>query len=65
MFVNYSIYKGKSALQVKVIKPTWVSVQGGISMDREGVVLLEFAPAIGKDGANNKYDWSKKQVGAT
>ncbi len=52
-FSNYAVYKGKGALCVKIIPPTWV----GSEVKREGVVLFELAPAT---GAAREYDWTRK-----
>lgn len=54
------LLQGKGAVAVKVIKPTWVRVSSGsgISLAREGTVLLEFATAVGE----RTYDWNNKGV---
>lgn len=46
-------YRTKSALQIKIIKPTLDKT--GKFMDKEGSVLLEFAK-----GEDKKYDWKNK-----
>lgn len=52
--------QSKGAVAFKVIKPTWVRVStgSGISVAREGTLLLEFANAI----SERNYDWEKKGV---
>lgn len=56
-FVDFSIYKSKAALSVKLVKPTFeTDQQGRTIMKRSGGILLEFAPAIG----TRKYDWTRK-----
>ena len=56
-FVDFSIYKSKSALSVKLVKPTFeTDHQGRTIMKRSGGILLEFAPSIG----TRKYDWTRK-----
>ena len=56
-FVDFSIYKSKAALSVKLVKPTFeTDQQGRTIMKRSGGILLEFAPAVG----TRKYDWTRK-----
>lgn len=57
-FVDFSVYKGRAAMQIKPIPPTWRSSGGGRSIERDGVILIEVAAA----GLQRDYDWSKKQV---
>ncbi|GMN56478.1 hypothetical protein TIFTF001_025606 [Ficus carica] len=55
----YTVYKGKAALSVAPILPTFTKLDSGLHVvDRRGVVMLKFIPAIGE----RKYDWEKKQV---
>ena len=43
-FASFNVYKGKSALQLKLIGPTWKDTsKGGVYVDREGVLFMEFA----------------------
>ncbi|KDD76494.1 Whirly transcription factor [Helicosporidium sp. ATCC 50920] len=63
VFANYTIYKvckGKGAVTLKLIRPTWVrSGSGnGISIQRDGTLLLEFATAK----AEREYDWDRKET---
>eukprot|EP00898_Chlorokybus_atmophyticus_P007640 jgi/Chlat1/7878/Chrsp66S07310 len=62
VFNGWTVYKGRGALAVKAIKPSWTRVDSeagaGFSLDREGALLLEFASAA----APQKYDWAKKQT---
>jgi hypothetical protein len=76
VFSSYSIYKGKTALQLKPIMPT-VSINkqtGNRILTRDGALLMEFAPVLattaasaaspisrGGHGSHREYDWSKKQ----
>jgi hypothetical protein len=57
-FTSYVVYKGKGAMGLKVIPPTFSS--SGVkarSVSRTGAILLEFAPV----GASpREYDWTKK-----
>ncbi|KAK9270411.1 hypothetical protein L1049_025990 [Liquidambar formosana] len=55
----YSVYKGKAALSVSPILPTFTKLDSGaIKVDRRGVMLLKFFPAVGE----RKYDWEKRQL---
>ncbi|KAK1323267.1 hypothetical protein QJS10_CPA02g00796 [Acorus calamus] len=62
---NYTIFKGKAALSMKPqfesilpISPISLIEQSiDIKLDRKGVVMLSFWPAVGQ----RKYDWQKKQ----
>lgn len=66
-FADFTVYKGKGAMCLKVIKPTWeVSSNGMQSISRAGVILLEFAAGGGGQGGqagygSRSYDWSAKQ----
>jgi hypothetical protein len=47
-FSRFNIYKGKGALQLSFILPTWRELntsnnKGGIIVEREGTLFLEFA----------------------
>ncbi|XP_039138597.1 single-stranded DNA-binding protein WHY2, mitochondrial [Dioscorea cayenensis subsp. rotundata] len=57
-FAEFSIFKGKAALSMSPIMPKFTKMDSGISkVDKRGVVLLKFMPAIG----TRKYDWEKRQ----
>ncbi|PSC72124.1 ssDNA-binding transcriptional regulator [Micractinium conductrix] len=56
VYTSHTIYKGKSAMAIKVIRPSWQQSGTGLSVAREGVVLLEFANALG----TQQYDWQNK-----
>lgn len=62
VFVDYTFYKGKSALSVKPIKPTFkrLKTPGGTaySVDRQGSFFLTFAHATG----TRQYGWERKQI---
>ena len=56
-FVRFPIYKGKCALCVRPIPPTFAPVGPSTrNMVREGGILLELAPSSGV----RVYDWTKK-----
>ena len=57
VYTSYDIFKGKSAMNVKVIPPTFTQQSGGgaLTLKRAGALLMECAP-----GAARQYDWSKK-----
>ncbi|KAK1276184.1 hypothetical protein QJS04_geneDACA009961 [Acorus gramineus] len=55
---GYTIFKGKAALSMKPVPPTYNKLNSiDIKLDRKGVVMLSFWPAVGQ----RKYDWQKKQ----
>jgi hypothetical protein len=57
-FASYTIFKGKAALAVYPVLPKFCTIGSGSSkMEKNGVVMLVFWPAI----ATRKYDWDKKQ----
>jgi hypothetical protein len=57
-FVEFSVYKGRAAMQIKPIPPSWRSSgsSGARAIEREGVILVEAAPAH----TLRQYDWSRK-----
>lgn len=58
-YADFSIFKGKAALSASPVLPTFSRLDSGNSkVDRRGVVLLKFMPAIGQ----RKYDPEKKQL---
>jgi len=64
-FASYVVYKGKGAVSLKVIPPTFSRVSGkdnsgfsGRTVSRDGALLFEFAPA--RPDAAREYDWTKK-----
>ncbi|KAG2500995.1 hypothetical protein HYH03_000817 [Edaphochlamys debaryana] len=63
---NWSIYKTKSAMAVRLIPPTFVASPNGSYqfVDRDGTMLLEFANANSSGpvspGANRTYNWGNK-----
>jgi len=69
-FASYQVYKGKAALAIKAIMPTWASTVSkngntGWQVDREGVVLFEFANVAGGSGSQSgygerSYAWDQK-----
>ncbi|RAL47492.1 hypothetical protein DM860_011230 [Cuscuta australis] len=59
VYAPYTIFKGKAALSASPIPPTFTkSNLGNLVVDRKGVILLTFSPAVGE----RKYDWEKKQM---
>jgi hypothetical protein len=54
--VAYGLFKGKGAINVKPIPATLKIANGVRTVDREGALLFEFAPAV----STREYDWSKK-----
>ncbi|CAD5179745.1 unnamed protein product [Musa acuminata subsp. malaccensis] len=56
---EYALYKGKAALSVSPVLPTFREVDSGVSrVYKKGCVILTFWPAVGV----RKYDWQKKQA---
>lgn len=62
IFADYTVYKSKGVVSVKAIRPTWgkTGTGSGITVTRQGTLLLEFANARGE----RDYDWEKKEVPA-
>lgn len=57
-YADFSIYKGKAALSVSPVLPKFSKLDSGFSkVEKKGVVMLKFLPAIGP----RKYDNEKKQ----
>lgn len=58
IYTAYTVYKGRGAMSLKLIKPTWerISTGSGIRVSREGTVLLEFAQSQG----DRVYNWDMK-----
>jgi hypothetical protein len=59
VYTDYTVYKGKGAMSVKIIKPRWERVPSGsvgLRIARDGTVLLEFAQSRGE----RQYDWDNK-----
>lgn len=55
--MSYSIYKGKAVLTVEPRAPEFAPLESGAyKVSRDGIVMLQFAPAIGV----RQYDWEKK-----
>ncbi|KAI3986494.1 hypothetical protein MKX01_037776 [Papaver californicum] len=58
IFVDYTIFKGKGALNMSPIPPKFRQLQsGGVRIDRKGAMMLNFFPAVGP----KKYDWQNRQ----
>ncbi|CAH2066731.1 unnamed protein product [Thlaspi arvense] len=59
VFAPYAIFKGKAALSVEPVLPTFTKIEpGNLRIDRRGSVMMTFMPASGE----RKYDWGKKQL---
>lgn len=59
-YSSFSVYKGKCALTVKVIPPTFSMISPtGRRVDRDGTMLFEFAPV---GNAAREYDWNRKST---
>eukprot|EP00598_Pedospumella_elongata_P000313 CAMPEP_0184969594 /NCGR_PEP_ID=MMETSP1098-20130426/2305_1 /TAXON_ID=89044 /ORGANISM="Spumella elongata, Strain CCAP 955/1" /LENGTH=166 /DNA_ID=CAMNT_0027491377 /DNA_START=127 /DNA_END=627 /DNA_ORIENTATION=+ len=56
-FAGFNIYKGKGAINVVPIPPTFSVTERSQSVHRAGALLLEFAPA---GSSPREYDWTKK-----
>ncbi|XVF63488.1 hypothetical protein PTKIN_Ptkin09bG0090600 [Pterospermum kingtungense] len=60
VFAPYTVYKGKAALSVSPLLPTFSkidSASASLRVDRQGSMMLTFWPAVGE----RKYDWEKRQ----
>ncbi|XP_048335970.2 single-stranded DNA-binding protein WHY2, mitochondrial [Ziziphus jujuba] len=59
IFAPYTIFKGKAALSVAPMLPTFTKLESGsLVVDRRGSIMLTFMPAIGE----RKYDRERRQV---
>ncbi|CAN8235571.1 unnamed protein product [Cochlearia groenlandica] len=59
VFAPYAIFKGKAALSVQPILPTFAKIEpGNLRIDRRGSVMMTFMPSSGE----RKYDWEKRQL---
>ncbi|KAK8559258.1 hypothetical protein V6N13_098838 [Hibiscus sabdariffa] len=59
VFAPYTIFKGKAALSVSPLLPTFSKIDsgtGGLKLDRYGCLMLTIWP-----GLDRKYDWDKRQ----
>ncbi|KAL9387832.1 hypothetical protein Peur_020956 [Populus x canadensis] len=58
VFAPYSVFKGKAALSIEPVLPTFSKFgSGNLRVDRRGSMMLTFLPAIGE----RKYDYEKRQ----
>ncbi|CAK7356767.1 unnamed protein product [Dovyalis caffra] len=58
IFAPYSVFKGKAALSVEPVLPTFLKFgSGNFRVDRRGSMMLTFLPAVGE----RKYDYEKRQ----
>ena len=64
IYANYRIFKGKASLALNCIPPTFRKLPNqehnthSLAVDRPGVMLLEFVPAMGE----RKFDYDRKQL---
>ncbi|CAK0784950.1 hypothetical protein CVIRNUC_008155 [Coccomyxa viridis] len=66
VYANFSVYKGKAALSLRVRKPRWTEMgEGGFNLERPGALMLELAP-VSPESANStgsrSYIWDRKQT---
>ncbi|KAK8947001.1 hypothetical protein KSP39_PZI006989 [Platanthera zijinensis] len=58
LYADFAIFKGKAALLITPVSPKFIGMASGRQMvDRKGIVLFKFIPAIGA----HKYDSERKQ----
>ncbi|NP_001152589.2 Single-stranded DNA-binding protein WHY2, mitochondrial [Zea mays] len=58
-FASYTVFKGKAALSIHPILPSFSKLEsGGSRVSKNGSVMLTFFPAVGQ----RKYDYTKKQL---
>jgi hypothetical protein len=55
---QFEVYKGKAAAQFKPIGPSFGNLEGGLQLQRKGVLLIEVANSVG----TRSYDWGNKIV---
>ncbi|KAL0801530.1 hypothetical protein Bca101_056706 [Brassica carinata] len=59
VFAPYAIFKGRAALSVEPLLPTFTKIEpGNLRIDRRGSLMMTFMPAV----SERKYDWEKKQL---
>ncbi|CAL1408384.1 unnamed protein product [Linum trigynum] len=58
IYAPFSVYKGKAALSVEPVLPTFTKFgAGALKVGRSGTMMMTFVPAIGE----RKYNYEKKQ----
>ncbi|OAY23804.1 single-stranded DNA-binding protein WHY2, mitochondrial [Manihot esculenta] len=58
IYAPYSVFKGKAALSVQPVPPTFTKLTSGhVKVERRGIMMLTFMPAMGE----RKYDHEKRQ----
>ncbi|KAF2297239.1 hypothetical protein GH714_019850 [Hevea brasiliensis] len=58
IYAPYCVFKGKAALSVEPVPPTFTKLNSGnVRVERRGIMMLTFMPAIGE----RKYDYEKRQ----
>lgn len=60
IYADYTVYKGRGAMSLKLIKPSWekTAAGSGLRVGRNGTLLLEFAASKGE----REYDWESKEM---
>jgi len=66
VYAGFTVYCSKSAMQATLIRPRFLQSTNGegdayLALDREGVVLLEFAHAGSGEGGSRAYNWVEKE----
>ncbi|GFH09517.1 uncharacterized protein HaLaN_04676, partial [Haematococcus lacustris] len=70
-FADFAIYKGKGAVQMKPVPPSWSRTDGPrgpkLVLSREGVLMMEFANVMQGQGSQmsystRSYDWNNKVI---
>ncbi|CAN0870415.1 Single-stranded DNA-binding protein WHY2, mitochondrial [Linum grandiflorum] len=59
IYAPFSVFKGKAALSVEPVLPTFTKLDSGsLKVGRTGTMMMTFMPSIGE----RKYDYEKKQM---
>ncbi|CAN1137758.1 Single-stranded DNA-binding protein WHY2, mitochondrial [Linum perenne] len=59
IYAPFSVYKGKAALSIEPVLPTFTKMDSGsLRVGRSGSMMMSFMPSIGE----RKYDYEKKQL---
>eukprot|EP00667_Euglena_gracilis_P024343 EG_transcript_27932 len=59
-FAKFTVFKGRTAMGVKIIPGKFRRTSYGVALTRGGVLLLEFAPKI--QGTERQYDWKNSII---
>jgi len=60
-FASYDIYKGKGALNLKVIPVSFTAMKSSRKVEKQGTLLLEMAPSAGTTNTR-EYNWNQKII---